>query len=71
MIINTINQQKKHVSCLNLTENVEDQQVNNTQNHEAIIMLPPGAVGRIIGQKSKQTSTFTNKECINHNNQAN
>ena len=53
-------QPEKNISQ-NLTENVQHQQANNTQNHEAIIILPTGAVGRIIG-KRKQSSTFTNKE---------
>ena len=55
-------QPEKNIICQNLTENIQDQQVNNTQNHEAIIMLSTGAVGRIIGKKRKQSSTFTNKE---------
>ena len=39
--------------CQNLTENVQDQQVNNT--YEAIIMLPTGAIERISITTTKQT----------------
>ena len=44
-------QSEKDNICQNLTENIQDQQANNTQNHEAIMMLPIGAVERIIGKK--------------------
>ena len=54
----------------NLTENAQDEeQANNTQNHEAIIMLPTATAGRINGKKKKQSSALTNNEyCINYNN---
>ena len=52
MTINMINEKK--TTCQNLTENVQDQQANNTQNHEAVSMLPAGAVGRIIGKKGNK-----------------
>ena len=53
----------------NLTENAQNEQANNTQNHEAIIMLPTATAGRINGKKKKQSSALTNSEyCINYNN---
>ena len=46
-------QPKKNNICQNLTENVQDQQANNTQIHETIIILLTGPVGRIIGKKKE------------------
>ena len=42
----------------NLTENAQDQQANNTQNDEAIIMLPTGAVRRIIVKKETKFDIY-------------
>ena len=50
--------------CQNLTENIQDQQANNTQNHEAIIMLPTGAVGRIIGKKGNKVRHLQTKNNV-------
>ena len=38
----------------NLTENAQDEQANNTQNHEAIIVLPTATAGRINGKKKNK-----------------
>ena len=57
------NQPAKNISQ-DLTENVQDQQANNTQNHEAIIMLPTGAVGRIIGKKGNKFRHLQTKNIV-------
>ena len=47
------NQPAKNNISQNLIENAQDQQANNTQNHEAIITLPTGTVGKIKGKKKQ------------------
>ena len=63
MTINIINQ-KKNIICQNLTENIQDQQANNTHNHETIIMLPSGSVGRITGKKGNKIQHLQTKNNV-------
>ena len=58
------NQPVKNNIYQNLTENVQDQKANNTQNYEAIIMLPTGAVGRIIRKKRNKVRYLQTKNNI-------
>ena len=58
------NQPAKSSIFQNLTENVHDQQANNIQNHETKIMLPTGAVGRIIGKKGNKVQHLQTKNNV-------
>ena len=58
------NQPVKNKIYQNLTENVQDQKANNTQNYEAIIMLPTGAVGRIIRKKRNKVRHLQTKNNV-------
>ena len=52
------NQPAKNNICQNLTENVQDEQTNNTQNHEAIVMLATGTFASIIGKKETKFNSY-------------